>query len=131
ELVHALQAPELGDRRQQPRQLRVLSHVALAKERAAARIQAGREQDGGRVVAALAQLSGVVGNRDRVQVDDAEDRLASLLTLHVLHDRADVIAQMLAPRGLDAGEDAHAYSACRITGRLAAVTSSRRRTGVL
>ena len=33
--------------------------------------------------------------------------LAALLAGDVLGDRADVVAQMLAPRGLDAGEDAH------------------------
>ena len=35
ELVHALQAAELGDAAEQPRQLGVLVHVALAEQRAA------------------------------------------------------------------------------------------------
>ena len=107
ELVHALQAPELGDARQQPGQLGVLGHVALAKQDAARRVEARGEQDRGRVVEALAQLGRLVGDGDRVQVDDAEDALAALLARDVLGDRADVVAQVLAPRGLDAGEDAH------------------------
>jgi hypothetical protein len=43
-----------------------------------------------------------------VQVHDAVDRrIAAVLALDVLADRADVIAQVLAAGGLDAGEDAH------------------------
>ena len=64
-------------------------------------------QDRGRVVEPLAQLAGVVGDGDGVQVDDAEDALAALLACHVLDDRADVVAEVLAPGGLNAREDAH------------------------
>ena len=105
--MHALQAAELGDAAEQPAQLRVLAHVALAEQRAAVRVEACGEQDRHRVIRALAQLGGLVGDRDRVQVDDAEDALAALLARDVLHDRADVVAEVLAPRWLDAGEDAH------------------------
>ena len=107
ELVHALEPAEFGDAREQPGQLGVLVHVALAEEDAAGRVQPGREQDRRRVVEALAQLRGVVGDGQRVQVDDAEDPLAAVLAGDVLGDRADVVAQVLAPRGLDAGEDPH------------------------
>ena len=48
-------------------------------------------------------------DRDRVQVDDAVDRrVRAVLALDVLQDRADVVAEMLAPGRLDAGEDDHA-----------------------
>ena len=108
-----------GDRRQQPGELGVLAHVGLAEEDAALGIEPGGEQDRGRVVEALAQLGRVVGDRDRVQVDDAVDRLAALalgalLALDVLADRPDVVAEVLAPGRLDAAEDPHAqgiYSA--------------------
>ena len=103
--------PEFGDAREQPGQLGVLAHVALAKEDAARRVEARGEQDRRRVVHALAQLRGVVGDGQRVQVDDAEDALAALLARDVLGDRADVVAQVLAPGGLDAGEDAHVAAA--------------------
>ena len=69
---------------EQPAQLGVLGHVALAEEDAALGIEPGGEQHRGRVVDALAQLGGVVGHRDRVQVDDAVDRLAAVLALDVL-----------------------------------------------
>ena len=92
-----------GDRGEQPGQLGVLAHVGLAEEDAALGIEAGGEQDRGRVVDALAQLGRVVGDRERVQVDDAEDRrLAPLLALDVLADRADVVAEVLAAGRLDA-----------------------------
>jgi hypothetical protein len=84
----------------------VLAHVGLAKEDAALRVEAGGEQDRGRVVETLAQLVGLIGDGEGVQVDDAEDRrLAALLPLDVLADRADVVAEVLAAGGLDAGED--------------------------
>ncbi len=90
--------------------------VALAEEDAALRVEAGGEQDRGRVVEALAQLGGVVGDGDRVQVDDAEDALAALLAGDVLRDRADVVAEVLAPGRLDAGEDAHVLLAAPSAG---------------
>ncbi len=84
----------------------MLVHVGLAEEDAALGIEAGGEQDRGGVIDALAQLGWLVGDRDRVQVDDAEDRrLAPLLPLDVLADRADVVAQVLAAGRLDAAED--------------------------
>ena len=95
-----------GDGGEQPGQLGVLAHVGLAEEDAALGVEAGGEQDRGGVVEPLAQLGRVVGDRDRVQVDDAEDRrLAALLPLDVLADRADVVAEVLAAGRLDAGED--------------------------
>ena len=45
------------------------------------------------------------------QVDDAVDRrIAPFLACHVLRDGPDVVAQVLAPGGLDAAEDPHAPS---------------------
>ena len=99
ELVHPLQAAELGERAQQPAQLGVLLHVALAEEDAALGVEAGGEQQRGEVVQAAPQLGGLVGDGDRVQIDDAEQRLAALLCLDVLADRADVVAEVLVPVG--------------------------------
>ena len=54
------------------------------------------------------QLIRLIRHGYRVQVDDAVDRgVAAVLAGHVLGDRADVVAQVLASRGLDAGEDPH------------------------
>ena len=71
-------------------------------------------QHRGRVEHVLAQLApGRTATRDRVQVDDAVDRLAAVLALDVLADRADVVAEVLAAGGLDAAEDAHGGAPAR------------------
>ena len=57
-----LRSPCAVTARQQPGQLGVLAHVALAEEDAALGVEAGGEQDRGRVVDALAQLGRVVGD---------------------------------------------------------------------
>ena len=65
--------------------------------------KAGGKQDRRRVLEALPQLGRVVFDRDRVQVDDAEDRrIAPVLPLDVLANRPDVITEVLATGGLDA-----------------------------
>ena len=74
ELGHAVEVAVGGDRGEQPGELGVLADVGLAEEDAALGVEPGGEQDRGRVVEALAQLGRVVGDRDRVQVDDAVDR---------------------------------------------------------
>ncbi len=86
----------------------MLAHVGLAEEDAALGVEPGGEQDRGRVVDVGPQRRRVPGNGDRVQVDDAVDRrVALVLHVHVLADRADVVAEVLAPGGLDAAEDLH------------------------
>ena len=84
ELGMRLRSPYAVTRREQPGQLGVLVHVGLAEEDAALGIEAGGDQDRGRVVEPLAQLGRVLRDGDRVQVDDAVDRLAAVLALDVL-----------------------------------------------
>ena len=60
---------------------------------------------------------GLEGDGERVQVDDAVQRLAALLAGDVLEDRADVVAEVLAARRLDAGEDAHGLRSLTEHGR--------------
>ena len=112
ELGHAVEVAVGGDGREQPGQLGVLADVGLAEEDAALGVEAGGEQDRGRVVEPLAQLGRVVGDRERVEVDDAVDRrVAAILALDVLADRADVVAEVLAAGRLDAREDDGAHAA--------------------
>ena len=93
--MHPLQPPQLGHAAEQPAQLGVLQHVALTEQDAALRIEARGEQQRGEVVQAFAQPRGLVGDGDRVQIDDAVQRLAAILPGDVLGDRADVVAQVL------------------------------------
>jgi hypothetical protein len=106
ELVHPVEVPVSGYRGQQPAKLGVLMHVGLAKQNATLRVEPRREQNRGRVLDTLAELGRVVVDRDRVQVDDAIERFAPLLPLHILANRADVVTEVLAAGGLDAREDA-------------------------
>ena len=84
----------------------MLHDVGLPEEDAALGIEPGGDQDRRRVVEPLPELGGVLRHRDRVQVDDAVDRLAAVLTLDVLADCPDVVAEVLAAGRLDAAENA-------------------------
>ena len=108
-------------------------HVALAEEDAALGIQPGGDEDRRGVEDALAQHGRVVLDRDGVQVDDAVDRrVAAVLALDVLDDRADVVAEVLAAGRLDAGED-DGHSGWRMHGALGGAglvePADRRRVG--
>jgi hypothetical protein len=86
----------------------VLRDVALAEEQTAIGIEARGQEHGGGVVGARPQLGRVIRHRGGVQIDDAVDRrIPAILARDVLADRPDVVAEVLAARGLDAGEDAH------------------------
>ena len=76
--------------------------MALHEQGAALGLEAGAEQRGGGVERVLVQRVDVVGNADGVQVDDAVEGLAQVLVGHVMADRADVVAEVLAARRLDA-----------------------------
>ena len=100
---------EAGQALQHPAGLRVRGHLALHEDRRARRVDAGRDQLGGGDQGAFAEHLRVLLDRDRVQVDDAVDRrVAAVLAGDVLQEAADVVAQVLGARGLDAGEDDHA-----------------------
>src|SRR5205085_2070396 len=91
----------------QPGCLGVRGHVALCEDRRALRVDPGREEQRGAGQGRLPETLGLVCGRDRVQVDDAEERLALLLGRPVLAVAAAVVAERLVPRRPDAGEDAH------------------------
>ena len=107
ELRHAAELSEPGDGREQPSGLGVRGHMALAEERAAVGVEADRKEERGQVERAVVQVVRVVVDRDRVQVDDAEEGVALVLRRDVLAHRADVVADVLGTRRLDAGKDTH------------------------
>ena len=87
--------------------------VALNEDGGAVGLEPGGEQHCGEVECRLPQLDRVIGNGDRVQVDDAEEGLAKFLGLGVLAEGPAVVAEVLCPCGLDAAEDAHLSSQYR------------------
>ena len=79
ELRHPAELPVARDRREEPRRLRVRRHVALREHRRPLRVEPGREEQRRQVERPLAQVGRVVVDGDRVEVDDAEERLAARL----------------------------------------------------
>ena len=113
ELGHPAKLAEARDRAQQPRGLGVGRDVALGEDRRAVGVEPGREQHRSEVERRLVQLLRLERRRDRVQVDDAEERLALLLRGRVLAEAAAVVAEGLRPRSSDTGKDAHSTSQYR------------------
>ena len=107
ELRHPAELPEARHRAQQPGRLGVSGHAALGEDGRALGIEAGGEEHRGEVERSLAQVGGVVLDGDRVEVDDAEERVAELLGRGVLAEAAAVVAEVLGAGRLDAGEDPH------------------------
>ena len=66
--------------------------MALHEDRAAGRVDAQRQVLRGGDKRATAQLLGVLRDRDRVQVDDAEVGVELILQTHPLVDRAQCVA---------------------------------------
>ncbi len=115
ELRHPAELSEARHRAQQPGGLGVGDHVALDEDGRALGIKAGGEEHRGEVERPLAQVGRVVLDGDRVEVDDAEERVAELLGRGVLAEAAAVVAEVLRAGRLDAGEDPHRtdYRECR------------------
>jgi hypothetical protein len=107
ELGHPAQLAVARDRAQQPSGLGVRGDMALDEDGRAVRVDSSCEQHCSEVERRVAQLVRVVGDRDRVQVDDAEEGFALLLRGRVLAEAARVVAELLRAGGLDAAEDAH------------------------
>ena len=102
ELGHPAELAVARDGREQPGRLGVRGDVALREDRRALRIEARGDQHREQVVGRAAERLRVVLDRDRVQVDDAEERLAALLRRRVLTEAADQVAEVLVARRLDA-----------------------------
>ena len=105
ELRHAAQLAVARHGREQPRRLGVRGHVRLAEDGRALGVEAGREEHRREVERRAPELGRVVVDRDRVQVDDAEERVAGLLGLDVLAEAAAVVPERLPAGRLDPGED--------------------------
>jgi hypothetical protein len=107
ELRHAPELAVARDRGEQPRRLGVRPDVALREDRRALRVEAGREEQRHEVERPLVEVRRVVVDRDRVQVDDAEEGVPELLRRRVLAKAAGEVAEVLRAGRLDAREDPH------------------------
>src|SRR3954464_10580639 len=81
--------------------------MALNEESRALRIDAGCQQHRGEIQGPSTEISGLVLHGDRVEIDDAEERLTELLRAGVLAEPAAVVAKRRVTRRLDPREDPH------------------------
>ncbi len=89
-----------------PAQLGHFRPIRLDEDGAALRVQAEGDQRGGHLERLPAQHFGIVNVRQRVEVDDAVDRLVAVLQGDVIADRAQIVAEVGPPGRLDAAVDA-------------------------
>src|SRR5882724_2103659 len=82
-------------------------HVALDEDRRALRVEARGEEHRRDVQRAVEQRRRIMGDSDRVKVDDAEEALAALLCLGVLTEAPAEVPDVGVAAGLDAAEDPH------------------------
>src|SRR6266566_9561664 len=82
--------------------------MALKEYNRALRIDTGREQHCYEIERSSVEVYRLVVDRDRMQVDHAEERLSHRLGRSVLPEATAEVAEVLGSRGLDTGKDAHA-----------------------
>ena len=87
---------------------------ALVEDDAAIGIDAGGDIGGGHLAGLGAQLLRILRQRQRVQIDDAEDAVIVALHRNPVADRAQIIAEVQIAGGLDAREDAVHETAVRV-----------------
>src|SRR5690606_33645242 len=71
-------------------------------------VDPGSQEHAGQLEIACPEVGRVVGDGHRVQVDDAEDVVVVVLLADPVADRPQVVPDVNAARGLDAGENARA-----------------------
>ena len=105
--------PMPGDAVEDPGELGVRRHLGLVEEDRALRVEAAGDVGRGQLAGGLAQLLRVLPDGDRVQVDDAVDRLMAVLHRAQAAERAEIVAERQVARRLDAGKDAGAELGAR------------------
>ncbi len=109
ELGHAVEPADPCRAVEQPGELAMRGHVALAEQGRFGRIDPGRDQSGGHFADPAAQACRFLVEADRVEIGEEEEAFALALILHPhpVADRAQIIAEVEVARRLDAGDDAH------------------------
>ncbi len=105
--VRPVEVGERDDGPEDPVQLGDLRDVALAEEDGPGRVEPEREEGHRRLAGERRRGDRVPDRGQRVEVGDEVQRLAAVLEIDELADRAVVVADVLLPGGLDAGQDAH------------------------
>ena len=109
ELDHPLQPVQRGDAVEKPAKLAVGGHLALNEDRAPLWIHSAGEIQGCGAQGVLGELSRVVGNRDRMQINHAHIGVVGVLQIDPVTDRPQPVAQMKGTGWLDTGENPGAW----------------------
>ena len=80
-------------------------HRRLHEQRRDVRIDARGEEGQRHLAAARAKLGGIIRRRDRVVVDDTDDRRVLMLQLHPVFHRPQVVPDVELARGLNPAEN--------------------------
>ena len=105
ELGHAAQLAELGVAAQDPVQLGVGRDMALDKEDALGRVDAGGQQHGRGLAGVAAEGCGLLPDGQGVEVGHHIQAVELILQLGPVADRPNVVAQSKGAGGLDAGQN--------------------------
>ena len=102
-LGHALHPAHARDTVENPRQLRVLGHLALVEQDRLFRIDTGGDKPCAQFTRGIGQFGRVLPDGDGMQIDHAENRGHATVVLHVDEPghSAQIIAQSQVARGLD------------------------------
>ena len=104
ELDHARQLAERQPCTPSPSQLAVLDDVALHEDRGDVGIEPDREHHRRQLDRGLADDSWLLGDRERVQVDDAVEDVLLVLAVDPVPQRPQVVAEVDVTGRLDARE---------------------------
>ncbi len=105
-LRHAFQPPHRRYAGQHPRQFGMGRHRRLHHDGADLGVDARRQVERGYLLDFGPQLRGLLEERDRMKIDDAEDALVIVLDAHPVLEGAQVVADMEISGRLHAGKDA-------------------------
>jgi hypothetical protein len=94
ELGHPARLPHRGRALEDPRQLRMGRHLRLDEDRRLLRIDAGRDELGGRAQRPLPQIGRILFGGDRVHVRDEVEGVVRLLVCHELLQGSDVVSEV-------------------------------------
>ena len=106
ELDHARQLAERHRALHHPRQLAVLDDVALDEDRGDVGIEPDRVHHRRHAERVVADHARRLGDGERVQVDDAVERVADVLVVGPVPQRTQVVAEVDVTGRLDAREHA-------------------------
>ena len=80
-------------------------NVALNKEGGTGRINSDRQKELGQLQRSGSELSGVLGDRESVEIDHAEDGVGLVLIGDPMAQRSEKVAELNRTGGLNARED--------------------------